>query len=236
MVAELEYEEETLSYEEDCCIDTDCGCGEWLTIFCDYETVTLDSCDTETVFNFARSSGISIETANPNIGIHVSDKVFRISKQEHDVPVHVGSVITDSEGTEWLVYAARYLKSFCVYVLTARSIAACFSLLDTVDIFELYQAPDCDDCENKTATKRVGRVKGLISSQAASISSRNDARELVYTFTGDLVRWPLRGRPSANHRLKTKEGVFRIVRVNDGGPLVPFRVGLEMDSADCSCN
>ncbi|GEM_PF-1242621 len=225
-----------LTYEDPCCIDRVCGCDEWLSAFCDYETVTLDSCGVETEFEFARSSGVSIETANPNIGIHVSDKVFRISMAEHDVNVTTGAVITDSEGTEWLVYSARYLKSFCVQVLTARSIAACFTLLDNVDIFELYQSKDCDDCENKTATRRVGKVKGSITSQAATLTSRNDSKDLVYSFTGDLVRWPLSGRPSANHRLKTKEGVFRITRVNDGGLLVPYRVGLEIDSADCSCS
>lgn len=225
-----------LTYEDPCCIDRVCGCDEWLSAFCDYETVTLDSCGVETEFEFARSSGVSIETANPNIGIHVSDKVFRISMAEHDVNVTTGAVITDSEGTEWLVYSARYLKSFCVQVLTARSIAACFTLLDNVDIFELYQSKDCDDCENKTATRRVGKVKGSITSQAATLTSRNDSKDLVYSFTGDLVRWPLSGRPSANHRLKTKEGVFRITKVNDGGLLVPYRVGLEIDSADCSCN
>lgn len=218
----------------DCCFPVYCACADWLTAFCDYETLTLDYCGEETVFEKGRRSGIKMSAINPQAGVHPADQVFRLSYEEQNVEVGLGGVITDSDGTEWIIYAKDVLRSFCVYKLWARSVAACFGLLETIDVLE--QDCDCEteDCGTTVRYKRVKTVKGKVIATTGSLLERNDSRDLVYRFSGDLVRWPLAHRPGANNRLRTREGIFRIVGVTDNGPYVPFSVDLEKDSDDCS--
>ena len=220
------------SVSESCCV-TLCGCEEWLTAFCDYVTITLDSCGETTVFDRARFSGIKMSAVNPQSGVHPADGIFRVSMLEHSVEIALNSVITDSTGKEWVVYAIEDLASFCVKKIWARSVEACFLLLDPIEIFVL-ECRECDDCEDPNEYRRVGRVKGKVLAEAGSLSNRNDSTDLVYRFSGELVRWPLKDRPSARHRLKTKQGSFRITGVRDAGPLLPYYLTLEQEDAECA--
>jgi hypothetical protein len=220
------------SNSESCCDDTLCACEGWLTSFCDYETVTLNYCDEQTVFYHARSRGIQMSSANVQEGIHPADKVFRISTLENSVEVGIGGTITDSDDTEWVIYSVTDLVSFCVKVMHARSVSACFQLLENVDVLEL-DCTNCETCDDVVRYKRVGRVKGKITAQSGTLQTRNDSRDLIYTFSGSLVRWPLSVRPSANHRLKDKSGMYRITRVTDNGVFVPYSVGLEAENVLC---
>lgn len=220
------------SASESCCIPSTCACDTWLTAFCDYETVTLGYCDKDTTFRFARSDDIPIESVNPDAGVLPADKIFRLSMTEKTVSVGIGGTITDAAGTEWVIYKAETLKAFCVKKLWTRSVAVCYQLLDTIDIFE--QDCECEDCGTNVRYRRVARVRGRIFAEAASRRTQNESSDLVYQYTGNLIKWPLSESPKAIHRLKTKEGVFRIIRVQDRGPFVPFVTGLEKDSADCS--
>jgi hypothetical protein len=220
------------SASESCCFPSTCACDTWLTAFCDYETVTLSYCDVQTEFNFARSDDIPIVSVNPDAGVLPADRIFRLSMTENTVSVGIGATITDQDGTEWVVYKVEALRSFCVKKLWVRSVAVCYQLLDTIDLFE--QDCECEDCGTNVKYKRVARVKGRIFAEAASRRTQNESSDLVYQYTGNMIKWPLSTKPSAVHRLKTKEGVFRIIRVQDRGPFVPFVTGLEKDSADCS--
>lgn len=222
--------------DTECCIPSTCACADWLTVFCDYVTVTLDYCGVTTTFTKARQSGIKMSAINPQAGVHPSDKVFRLSYEEHAVDVGIGGIITDSDGTEWIIYARDTLRAFCVYKLWARSVSACFGLLESIDVLE--QDCECEDadCGTTIRYKRLKVVKGKIVTTTGSLVERNDSRDLVYRFTGNLVRWPLADRPGSRHRLRTRDGIFRIVGVTDDGPFVPYIVDLERDSDDCSVN
>lgn len=220
------------SASESCCIPSTCACDTWLTVFCDYERVTLDYCGKTTVFGLARSDDMPITSVNPQAGVMSQDRIFRLSMLERTVSVGIGGTITDADGTEWVIYRVETLKAFCVKKVSARSVAACFQLLDNIDIFG--EDCDCQDCGQVVKYKRLARVKGKILAEAGSLTARNDSRDLVYQYTGDLVRWPIAVKPTGQHRLKDRNGTYRIVRVRDHGPFVPFMVGLEMDSADCS--
>jgi hypothetical protein len=222
------------SVSDVCCIPSDCACDDWLTIFCDYQTVSLEYCGETTVFQKARSTGIKMSAVNPQSGVHPADRVFKLSYRENEVEIGIGGVITDEDGTEWVIYAMSKQPAFCVEKIWARSVAACFTLLEVIDVFE----PDCscetEDCGTKIRYRRVARVKGKITASTGSLLDRNDSRELVYRFQGDLVRWPLAGRPTAGHRLRDRNGTYRIVGVEDRGMFVPYTVRLEAESADCS--
>lgn len=220
------------SLSESCCDDTLCACEDWLTAFCDYENVTLDYCGEQTEFYHARSSGIKISSVNPQAGVHPADKVFRLSMLENSVEVGIGGVITDADGTDWVIYSATHLQSFCVQVLHVRSVAACFQLTENIDVLEL-DCTDCDECVDTVRYKSVGRVKGKILAESGSLQTRNDSKDLVYNFSGSLVRWPLSVRPSANHRLRDRSGMYRITRVSDNGQFVPYVLGLEAENALC---
>lgn len=221
------------SASESCCIVQACECEAWLTAFCDYEVVTLTYCGETTEFQFARSKDISMSAVNPQAGVHAADKVFRISMLEQSVEVGVGGTITDGDGTPWVIYKVTTLVQFCVKVLHTRSVSACFQLLENIDVLEL-ENQDKDCCVDATRYRRVATVKGKITAETGAIQTRNDSRDLVYNFSGSLVRWPLSVRPSANHRLKDKYGSYRITRVQDGGIFVPYYVELEQESADCT--
>lgn len=219
------------SVSDECCFPISCACDDWLTVYCDYETVTLDSCGVETEFAKARSKGIRMNSANPQFGVHSSDRVFKLSMNENDVEVVTGGVITDSDGTEWVIYAVDPENAFCVKRVWARSVAACFQLIDNIEVFE--KDCSCEDCGVNIKWIRKTRVRGKIVSTSGSLSNRNDSNDLVYRFSGDLVRWGLKTRPSANHRLKVRGDTYRITGVRDDGIYVPFHVDLEIDSAAC---
>jgi hypothetical protein len=171
------------SVSESCCV-TLCGCEEWLTAFCDYVTITLDSCGETTVFDRARFSGIKMSAVNPQSGVHPADGIFRVSMLEHSVEIALNSVITDSTGKEWVVYAIEDLASFCVKKIWARSVEACFLLLDPIEIFDL-ECRECDDCEDPNEYRRVGRVKGKVLAEAGSLSNRNDSTDKSTSPNGD---------------------------------------------------
>jgi uncharacterized protein YuzB (UPF0349 family) len=173
-----------------------------------------------------------MSAVNPQAGVHPADKVFRISMLENSVEVGIGGTITDDEGTEWVIYSVQDLASFCVKVLLARSVSACFQLLEDIDVLEL-DCTECDVCDDVVRYKRLKRVKGKIVAETGSLQTRNDSRDLVYNFSGSLVRWPLSVRPSANHRLKDRSGMYRITRVTDHGVFVPYLVGLEAENVQC---
>jgi hypothetical protein len=71
-------------------------------------------------------------------------------------------------------------------------------------------------------------------SESGSLQSRNDSNEIVYRYSGELVRWPLKTKPTSRHRIKTKDATYRITGVRDAGSLVPFYLTLEQESADCT--
>jgi hypothetical protein len=220
------------SSSESCCVDTLCACEKWLTGFCDYETITLDYCGEQTEFSRARSGSVQISAVNPQAGVHAADKVFRISMLENSVEVGVGGTIADVNGVEWVIYSVMELRAFCVKVLHARSVAACFHLTENIDVLEL-DCTDCGECTDVVRYKRLKQVKGKILAETGSIQSRNDSKDLVYNFSASLVRWPLSVRPSSNHRLKDKSGTYRITRVTDHGQFVPYIVGLEAENVQC---
>lgn len=220
------------SVSESCCVDTLCSCEEWLTAFCDYETVTLKYCGEETTFTHARSKGIKISAVNPQAGVHPADRVFRLSMLENSVEVGIGGTITDASGTEWIVYSVADLVSFCVKVLYARSVSACFQLLENIDVLE-QDCAECGECDDVMRYKRVARVKGKILASSGSVQTRNDSRDFVYSYSGSLVRWPLSVLPSAKHRLKDATGIYRVTRVTDRGPFVPYLVELEAENDQC---
>jgi hypothetical protein len=222
----------SVSSSESCCADILCACEDWLTAFCDYETVTLDYCGEQTEFYHARSSGIKMSSVNPQAGVHAADKIFRLSMLENSVEVGIGGTITDSDGVEWVIYSVTELNLFCLKVMHVRSVAACFNLTEDIDVFDL-DCTDCGECDNVARPRRVGRVKGKILAETGSLQTRNDSKDLVYNFSGSLVRWPLSVRPSASHRLKDKYGSYRITRVTDNGVFVPYIVGLEADNVLC---
>lgn len=222
------------SVSDECCFPApDCDpCADWLTFFCDYVTVTLDSCDVETEFTKARVHGIKIETSNPAAGIHPMDKTFELSMDEHDVDVSAGGTITDEDGTIWTIYAIEDIPTFCLKRVWARSVATCYSLLGDIDVFE----EDCEcneDCGGQIRFKRVKIVKGNITASSGSSQERNDSRDLVYRFECSLARWPLAGLPKSKHRLKHDGKFYKISRVDMRGSLQPIYLGLEVDPDAC---
>ena len=221
------------SASESCCIDTLCICEKWLTMFCDYVTLTVDYCDEKTVFNRARSKSVRMTAVNPDAGVHPADKIFRVSMLENTIEIGIGAVITEEDGQEWVVYSVSQMVHFCVTVMYARSVSACFQLLDNIDVLEL-ECADCDQCDDEIAYRRVGRVKGKITAESGALETSNDSRDIVYDFSGSLVRWPLPVRPSSRHRLKDQSGMYRITRVTDNGKFVPYIVGLEAENVHCA--
>lgn len=223
----------SVSVSDECCIPSTCACDDWLTEFCDYEAVTVDYCGVETEFSLARPKGIRMSSAGtlPS-GVHPSDKVFQISYQENDAEIGLEAVITDADGVEWVVYSVDIVRAFCIRKLWARSVASCFGLSDKIDVLDLVLEEE--DCGTSSKYKLLKRIDGKIIAETGSRRSQGDSSDLVYRFSCDLVRWPLSVRPKASHRLKTKDGVFRIIGVRDGGVSVPYHLDLEIESGDCS--
>jgi hypothetical protein len=224
----------SVSTSDECCFPApDCDpCADWLDFYCDFVTVTLDSCDATTEFTHAKKRGMKMTTANPQAGIHPLDSIFELSMAEFDVEVSAGGTLTESDGTVWTIYAVEDIPTFCLKRVWARSVAVCFSLLGDIDVFE--ENPDCnDECGGKIRFKRVARTKGNVTASTGSSLERNDARELVYRFDCALDGWPLRGLPKSKHRLKFEGKTYRISRVDMRGSLMPLYLGLEVDSDNC---
>jgi hypothetical protein len=195
--------------------------------------VDIEYCGEAARFERGRFSAMAMASVNPQSGVHPSDGVFRVSTYENSVEIGLGAVVTDADGTEWTVYKVDTLVSFCVKVLWARSVSACFQLLDKIEIFEL-DCSDCGDCEELGKMVRVGSANGRILSESGDLRPRNDSNEIVYRHSGELVRWPLKKLPTSRHRIRVKNVSYRIIGVRDSGPLVPFYLSLEQESADCT--
>ena len=224
----------SVSTSDECCFPApDCDvCADWLEFFCDYVTITLDSCGVGTEFTRARRHGMKMTTSNPQAGIHPLDAIFELSMAEFEVTVSAGGTITDEDGTVWTIYAIEDIPTFCLRRVWARSVAVCFSLLGDIDVFE--EDCSCDEeCGGKIRFKRVARVKGNVTASSGSSLERNDSRDLVYRFDVALERWPLRGLPASRHRLKFEGKTYRISRVDMRGSLQPLYLGLEVDSDNC---
>lgn len=220
------------SDSESCCVPVDCICDDWLTHFCDYVPLTVEYCGETTAFERARTHEVPVEVVDPQSGVYPSDRIFEISMQEEAIDVSVGATVTDADGTEWVVYRVEVIKSFCLRRLWGRSVATCFSLMDTVEIIE--QDCSCSDCGSEDRWDLVGRIRGSIRVDRGNVRAQNDSRDIAYTYTGRLARWPLEALPSSAHRLRTKKGLFRIQSFTDAGEFVPFTMVLEKEHADCS--
>ena len=216
-----------------CCGDCPDPCERWLTDFCNYEAITLTSCGVTTAFSQARSGPMTTKELMVGNAVHPADRVFRLSRAEHDVQVEVGATIEDADGTEWVVYRTRSIDSFCVTKCWCRSISACFNLLSKVTII----AQDCEtcDCDGNEAWSIVGRTKGSIVISSGSVQRVNDADSMSERITGALVKWPLKKMPSAHHRLKVGDDIYRIQSFVNNGPLLPFEITLEREHAQCAC-
>ena len=224
----------SVSTSDECCFPApDCDpCADWLDFYCDFVTVTLDSCNVTTEFTHAKKRGVKMTVSNPQAGIHPMDAIFELSMAEFDVTVSAGGTITDSDGVVWTIYAIEDITTFCLKRVWARSVAACFALLENIDVFE--EDCSCDDaCGTKIRFKRVARVKGNVTASTGSSLERNDSRDLVYRFDVALERWPTPGRPKSKHRLKHDGKTYRISRVDMRGSLQPLYLGLEVDSDNC---
>ena len=220
------------SASESCCLPVSCACEDWLTIFCDYVSLTLTYCEEVTEFHRARIREVPIEAVSPQAGVYSADKVFEVSMLEQTVDVGVGATITDEDGTEWQIFRVEVLRLFCIRRLWGRSISACFGLLETVSIIE--QDCSCSDCGPEDRWDLIKKVRGTIRAERGTVRTQNDSRDLNVTYAGRLVRWPLDVLPGSMHRLQTKKGTYRIVSFTDGGPFVPFGLVLEPEHADCA--
>jgi hypothetical protein len=222
------------SVSDECCFPApDCDpCEDWLDFFCDFVPVTLNSCDVETEFVKARYRSVKMTAANPQAGVHPMDRIFELSMAENDVTVSAGGTVTEADGTVWTIYAIEDISTFCLKRIWARSVSACFGLLGDIDVFE--EDCRCDDgCGTRMLYKRVARSKGNILAISGVSLARNDSNDLVYRFSCDLARWPLRELPGSKHRLKSSGRTYRISRVEDRGVFVPFHMELEVDSEPC---
>ena len=209
----------------DCCDGCEPACEQWLTAFCEYETVTVSYCGTTTVFEKARSNDIPISEVNPNLSIHPADCVFRVSRAEHDVVVGVGATVLDSDDVEWHVYRAEWLSSFCVWKLWARSVSACYTLLETIDI--LTQECESCDCDGDPQFVLAARVKGSVAPISGTAQVVNDASMIRPRIIAMLTKWPLSEMPQPQNRIRHKDTVYRILSYTNNGPLIPFEMVVE---------
>lgn len=219
----------------DCCLPTTCACADWLTIFCDYETVAVTYCGVTNEYSLGRSRDMPQASQNPNAGVFPSDRMFEVSMQEIDMAVGIGATVVDSDETEWIVYKVQNIRTFCTKRLWCRSIAACFALLDTIEIYDRVASNEaCGVADEMTL---IGCVKGNIRAERGSVTSRNDTTDVIAVYGGNLVRWPVEDQlPSGHHRIKVKDGcdLYRITSFVDDGLFSPYRLVLEKDGADCS--
>ena len=213
--------------DQACCADLTCQCEQWLSRFCDYETVTHDYCGVETEFASARSVAMPTESIRPEMGVEQADRLWFVSRAEHDVASGVGATITDSDGSVWQVYNSVYVKTYCLWKLWGRNVAKCFALLDPV---EIWQVDRCDaECEDGREEKLVARVRASIVSAGGRQQIRNDSDDMVVGYTARLEAWPKKAgeHPQPNHQLRVKGVEYRVLSFEDGGRFVPFTMSLE---------
>lgn len=219
------------STSSDCCADS-CVCTTWLEAYCDYVTLTHSYCGSEQEFASGRKMSVPKDAVNPQSMIHPEDAIFEFSDYEYAVESGIGAVITDADGFEWTVYRARKVDSLCIWRLWARSIAYCFNLLDKVEVIE-REACTQDDCEPVISMQKIaGKCRGKILVSGGNAVSANRAETMKVRYTGSLTRWPAGPHPTADHFLRTKDGLFRITQFTDGGSFTPFQVQLEKVDVD----
>lgn len=214
-----------------CCERPACACSDWLTTFCDYVPFTHTYCGTTTEFASGRSKSMPSEAVRPEAGVYAADRQFEFSTEEHDVETGLGAVIVDADGEEWQVYRVQSIVTFCVRRLWARNIAVCFALTDQIEVFEMENCGD--DCSEAVKPKRIGRVRGKILLDGGSAGIRDDSDEMDVQYSATLVKWPFGEYPMAGHRLKTKNGWFRVKNFSSKGPFVPFSLRLEKVRNEC---
>ena len=208
------------------CCDNCEPCDQWLARDCGFSVVTVTSCGVTTVFSSTKVHSVSTDQKSYGIAVHPSDCVFRVSRREVDVDILPGSVLVDDAGTEWQVYRVDYLRTFCVYKLWCRSVSACFTLLDKVDV--IYKdCVDCDCSDEEEQWKIAGRAKGSVTAVSGQVESVNDSRNIRPRVICMLSKWPLKTLPKGNHRIQCKGVVYRILGFVNNGPMAPFELMLE---------
>lgn len=215
---------------EGTCCPTTCACDDWLTSFCDYVTVTHTYCGTVTVFDKARVRDMPQQDIRVEAGVHQADRQIEVSMNENDIESGIGATI-DVDGEEWVVYRVQRIKAFCLLRLWARNITSCFGLTDRAELLKLV--PCETDCGPTEKEQLVSRLQAKIVTQGGSVQNRQNSIEMRVNMTVRLMKWPVPGHPEASHRIRTRDGVFKIVRFRDGGIFVPYEVDLEPADVPC---
>jgi len=214
-----------------CCFPVTCACEDWLTSFCDYEAVTLTACDEEYAYEKARSSAVPTSAVNPQHGIFLADKVFRISMLENSVDVMAGATIVDETDVTWQVYRVEDLATFCVKKLWARSVQRCFLLTEDLEVCQ--ERTDCADCGNDIGYDLAALVRGTVTCEAGTVATSNDKTRMNYRYTAVLEAWPLDEKPSAQHMIRKDGAEYRVLSFVDQGPYLPFSLTVEPRRDDC---
>ena len=210
----------------DCCDNAcDDACSVWLTTFCDYVSLSLQYCGVTTEFERARAKQIAISESMPGLAVHPTDTIFRVSMEEEPIEVGIGAIVTYG-GDDWHVYRAEFYAAFCVWKLWARSVGACFGLLDKVDVM----LSDCDDCDcsDEEQWSIAKKTKGSLVAMSGQSQVVNDANQITPRTRLSLVEWPLSGYPTSKHRVRHKGIVYRILRWTNNGPMAPFDLEVEI--------
>lgn len=212
--------------DQTCCVDVTCQCESWLTRFCDYETVTHEYCGVTTVFESSRTHQMPQRDVRPEVGVHQADKIWFVSRVEHDVQSGIGAVLTDGDGVEWQVYQVQSISSLCLWMLWCRNVSKCFALLDPVEIWEIST---CDsECEGGRQETLLARTRASILAAGGRASVRNDSDDMVVEYTARLEAWPKKAgsHPLPNHELRCRGQRYRVLSFEDAGRFVPFTMQL----------
>lgn len=209
---------------EGICCPTTCACDDWLTSFCDYVTVTHTYCGTVTVFDKARVRDMPQQDIRVEAGVHQADRQIEVSMNENEIESGIGATV-DVDGEEWVVYRVQRIKAFCLLRLWARNLATCFALTDRIEVYEMN--PCGDDCEEAVKPSLIARMSGKILIDGGQQGFQDDSEGMQVRYQVSLTKWPAREHPQAAHRLKTRQGWFRITGFSDGGPFVPYGLTLE---------
>lgn len=215
---------------EGCCPEP-CVCADWLTSFCDYVEVTHTYCGTATVFEKARIRDMPQLDVNVAAGVHQADRQIEISLEENDIESGIGAVVTDEDGLEWVVYRVQKIRSFCLLRLWARNVTTCFSLTDRVEIYEMQMCGD--DCAEAVSPKMLARVSGRILVDGGNQQFQDDSEQMQVQYQVSLSSWPVGDHPEAAHRLRARQGWFRILSFQDGGQFAPYSLTLEKIHDQC---
>lgn len=215
---------------EGCCPIT-CVCEAWLSSFCDYVAVTHTYCGIENSFQKARVRDMPQLDVNVEAGVYQADRQIEISMEEHSIESGIGAIIVDEDGLEWVVYRVQRIRTFCLLRLWARNITTCFQLTDRVEVIELV--PCESDCGPQLKERLVARLAAKVVVQGGVVQNRANAVEMREAVAMRLQKWPGGGHPGAFHRIRSKDGLFKILRFRDPGMFAPFE--LELEPADVQC-